>query len=179
MPKIEIELNELIYQNFLIEICRICDEIYSKEKKVVDLNFKEKEKLALEAFEFLAQLLDEVYKSKKYFFVNRKKFRDFCISIEKKIENDLFCKYYVLKSISQGKLDKNFQKHLTISVLKVMKKKNVKFEISEIDKDILRTAVVIAPLVNFAEILRKEIKKGNAKIWREKETAEELLRYIG
>ena len=177
MQEIEIELNELIYQNFLIEICKICDEIYLKEKKFVDLTFEEKENLAIEAFEFLAQILDDISNGKKYYFINKKKFRDFCIAINKKIEEDLFCKYYILHSIRVGKLSKNFGKYLTIAVLMVLKKKGQPFEISKISKEILRIAAIISPLVNFGEMLRKEIKKGNAKI--RKGSAEELLRYIG
>jgi hypothetical protein len=179
VEKLEIELNQLIYQNFLIEICRICDEIYLREQRVVDLTFSEKEELAYQAFEFLAQLLEEASKLKKDFFVNRKKFGVFCKVVNKMTHDDLFCKYYLFDSILKGKLDKNFRKHLAIAVLKVLEKSEKSFDTRNIDKNVLRVAVIISPLVRFSEILKREIKRGNAKIYKKNETAEELLKYIG
>lgn len=180
MEKFEIELNQLIYQNFLIEICRICDEVYLREGKVVDLTFPEKEELARQVFEFLAQLLEEASKLKKYFFVNRRKFGLFCRVVDEMSKRDLFCRYFLLDSVSKGKLGKDFRKHLTIAVLKVLEKSGKDFDVRNIDKSVLRIAAVISPLVRFSQILKREIKRGKAKIYRKDErAAEELLRYIG
>ena len=180
MPKIEIELNELLYQNFLIQICKICDEIYLREGKIVDLTFKEKERLALKAFNFLANSLEDVSQDKFHYFVHRKKFKEFCRIVKEKLEKDTFSKNFILAHISEGKLKKeNFIKYLTIAILKILKMEERNFEVFEINKEILRLASIVAPIVNFSEILKREIKKGNVKIWKRKENAEELLRYIG
>ena len=154
-------LSEYVYQSFLIEICKVCDEIYLRERKIVKLTFKEKEELARFSFEFLANILKEISNGNGFeYLVNKKKYLQFLNFVKKKYKEDLFVKYFLLHHISEGKLNqKNFLHFFTIAILKLLKQFEEELEIKKVNLKLLRIAAIVAPLINFSNILKKEIKK--------------------
>jgi hypothetical protein len=162
MKNTESILSEYVYQTFLIEICKVCDEIYLREKKVIDLTFREKEELAQISFEFLADILKEVSKGNCFeYLVNKKKYLQFLKFAKKKYKEDLFVKYFLLHHISEGKLSqRNFLHFFTTALLKVLKYLEEELEIKSVNPKILRIAAIVTPLINFSNILKMEMKKG-------------------
>ena len=188
----EIALEDFLYQKFLLEICKTCDDIYFTKRKVVKIPFDEKQRMAEEMLEFVAFALNNLktslikIKNKPKDFEER--FLKLAKFLNKKASRDDFINFVLLRYILQGKVQASKIPSSLAKAAFVLLSKGEKEDFKNLEKRVrkikiftLRVAALVCPFVELYEKLREEVKKGNIKIkkvLRKKKIDEEALRYI-
>jgi hypothetical protein len=152
------DVNEVLYQKFLLDIYRHCDKL--------DLNgisVEEKEKMALEMVDFVGKVINSLESKKPLIEIQKKDARaikKISRFILEKAENDDFSrsvlKYYVSKKkIRQSEIDS----YLTTAALAIMSRggktdlKKIESRIKNAKPYLFRVASLLSPAVRLHEKL--------------------------
>ena len=189
----DVTIEDLLYQKFLLQICKICDDIYFTEKKILEIPFDEKERMAEEMLEFVAYSLNNL---KSSLVRVKKKPRDFDKKLEKfskilskKADEDKFVKFVLLKYILERRVEvKKIPSNMALATLALLTKdkrvtlKELSKEIRRIKPFTLRVAALISPFIELYKKLQDEVRGGKVDldtILKEGKIDKETLRYIG
>lgn len=191
----EIEFNispdELVFQKILLDIYKICDEIYFRENKKIDMPPNQKEKVANEVMDFLEYILGNMgtpllrFKKKPA----KKEMNELFNTLSQKIEKDVFSKYLLSRYVADKKIKpKNMPNYLTVSALILLSKgkpvdlTRAKKRMERIKPIMVRVACLISPFIELHEKIQKEIEKGEItveKVLKKGKIDQKTLSYIG
>ena len=188
----DVNIEDFLFQKFLLQICKICDDIYFFEGKMIKIPFEEKERMAEEMLTFIAHALNSLEKGslvklKKKPKDFRKKFKELTKAVEKKAGKDRFTRFVLLDHIMQRKIRvKKISDNLTLSIIALLTKdtpmnfEEIERRVKKIEPFFLRVAALICPFVELYDDLKKKIEEEGIEIKVLKEKVEkETLSYIG
>lgn len=188
----DLSIEDFLYQKFLLQICKICDDIYSEEKRPVGIPFIEKQRMAEEMLDFIGYALNnlkgsllKIEKPKDW----NKKLKEFTKSLSNKAERDRFSKFVLFNYILEKKVPvKRVPSCLAFATLVLLAKgeplnfEKLEEKVKRVKPFTVRIAALISPFIDLHGKLQKEIKKGNIKlerVLRKGKIDKEALRYIG
>jgi len=188
----DVNIEDFLFQKFLLQICKICDDIYFFEGKMIKIPFEEKERMAEEMLTFIAHALNNLEKGslirlKKKPRNFKKKLKELSKAIEKRAGKDRFTRFVLLDYIIGRKIQvKKISDNLTLSILALLTKdtpmnfEEIEKRVKKIEPFFLRVAALICPFVELYDDLRKKIEEEGIEIKVLKEKVEkETLSYIG
>lgn len=188
----DIKIEDFLYQKFLLQICKVCDDIHFFEGKALKISFEEKERMAEEMLTFVAHALNNLEKGsllriKKKPKDFKKRLEDLSRAVEKKVGKDRFTRFVLLDYIMERKVKlKKITDNLTLSIIALLTKDNpMKFE--EVEKKVrkvkpftLRVAALVCPFVELYDELKRKIREEGLELEIVKEKVErDTLSYIG
>jgi len=188
----DVNIEDFLFQKFLLQICKICDDIYFFEGKMIKIPFEEKERMAEEMLTFIAHALNNLEKGsliklKKKPRNFKKKLKELSKAIEKRAGKDRFTRFVLLDYIMGRKIQvKKISDNLTLSIMALLTKdtpmnfEEIEKRVKRIEPFLLRVAALICPFVELYDDLKKKIEEEGIEIKVLKEKVEkETLSYIG